>query len=56
MPRYRLKAACGWIANSTTDLGEYECDDDDDAAQTAFEEASQQIDCWGELVEDNDTQ
>ncbi|MEM9058967.1 MAG: hypothetical protein AAGD13_00770 [Pseudomonadota bacterium] len=52
MPRYLLKANCGWIAGSETDFGEHELDNEEDAMQAAWESAAEQIEAYAELIED----
>ena len=41
------------FAGDTTDLGETEADDEQDAANTAWDVASERIDAWAELIEDD---
>lgn len=52
MPTYRIKACVGWIANSLTDFGTIECDTEEDAAEGAWEIASEQLNVWLEEVTD----
>lgn len=55
MPKYRLKAACGWIANSEYDGGEKEFDTEEEAQDAAWEMACERIESWVELIEDEET-
>ena len=54
MPKCRLKASVSWVAGSTTEMGEYEFDSEQEAQDAAFEAAAEQLDTWVELVEDED--
>ena len=54
MPRYRLKASVGWVANSETDFGVEEFDNEDEAVEAAFESACSRLDAYAELVTDDD--
>lgn len=54
MAKFRLKANCGWIANSETDFGVEEFDTLEEAQQAAFEAASERNDAWAEEITDEE--
>ena len=50
MPRYRLKASVGWVANSETTFYEDDFDTEEEARQAAFEAACEALDAYAEPV------
>ena len=50
MPRYRLKASVGWIANSEIDFGEEDFDTEEEAQEAALEMAMERLDAYAEPV------
>lgn len=50
MPKYRLCASIGWIANSKISFGIEDCYDEHDAQEYAYELASEQLDVWVEEI------
>jgi hypothetical protein len=53
MAKFRLMGECGWIANSETDLGEYDFANEEEARDAAWEAVCERIESWVEVVPDD---
>lgn len=53
MPKYKLMASYGF-AGDETEVGEGEYENEDDAAQDAYDAACERVDAWAVLVADEE--
>ena len=54
MTKYRMKASCGWVHNSTIEFGFVEAENEEEAVEAANEAMRDRMDVWVDVVAEDE--